>query len=273
MKTHGVMPHSSAGVGLAEHRCMALPLTAAERGVPKISKGAVNMIIARLVFLLILPSLGVCAPQVQKTSSDGVLPSDFANPFGSSENNHRLLQSYIKSNLKEGQASPELNTREQEMFFLFSLYDYDRSGQMDGLELMQLLTDFLSHHAMMPKSTDSVVSLVDYLLQTQDLNQDGLLAPSELLSSSMQDHQQENNIVLPDAPAEPVEDTLKQEQTEDGDADTHQQEAAVQDNQEPEQKQEQLLPAEEHNETEDPAQEEHKQAEEPSDQNQIPESD
>lgn len=27
-----------------------------------------------------------------------------------------------------------------------------------------------------------VVSMVDFLLQTQDLNQDGLLAPSELLS-------------------------------------------------------------------------------------------
>ncbi|XP_051502114.1 cell growth regulator with EF hand domain protein 1-like [Myxocyprinus asiaticus] len=243
MKTHGVLPHSSAGVGLAEHRCiMERLLTAAERGEPKKPNGVVNMIIARLLFLLILPSLGMCAPQVQKTSSDGILPTDLANPFGSSEDNHRLLQSYIKSNLKEGQANLELKTREQEVFFLFSLYDYDRSGQMDGLELMQLLTDFLSHHALMPKSTDSVVSLVDYLLQTEDLNQDGLLAPSELLSSSTQDHQQENNIVPPDAPAELVEDNLKQEQTdtktEGGDAETHQQVAEVKDNlQEPGQKQ------------------------------------
>jgi len=53
-----------------------------------------------------------------------------------------------------------------EVFFLFSLYDYDRSGQMDGLELMQLLTDFLTYHEVMPKSTDSVsaVSLCHNIL-------------------------------------------------------------------------------------------------------------
>lgn len=212
------------------------------------------MITTRLMFFLILPSLSLCAPQAQKTLSDDILAPDLANPFGSSEENRRLLQSYIKSSLKEGQTSPELNTREQEVFFLFSLYDYDRSGQMDGLELMQLLTDFLTYHEMMPKSTDFVVSLVDYLLQSQDLNQDGLLAPSELLSTI--DHQQEN-IVLPDPPAD---DDLKQERThtksEDGDSETHQQDAEV--NQ-----------VSEH-ETQDAA-EEHTQAEKPADHNQIPE--
>ncbi|XP_016137845.1 cell growth regulator with EF hand domain protein 1-like [Sinocyclocheilus grahami] len=112
------------------------------------------------------------------------------------------------------------------VFFLFSLYDYDRSGQMDGLELMQLLTDFLTCQEMSPKSSDSVVSLVDYLLQTQDLNQDGLLAPSELLSTL--DHQQENKIVPPDPPAE---EALNQEQTptksENRVSETHQQDVEV----------------------------------------------
>lgn len=63
------------------------------------------------------------------------------------------------------------------------------------------------------------------MLQAQDLNQDGLLAPSELLSSTT-DHQQENSIVPPDPPAD---EALKQEQThtEDGDSETHQQDVEV----------------------------------------------
>ncbi|XP_059377054.1 cell growth regulator with EF hand domain protein 1 [Carassius carassius] len=228
---------------------MERPLTAAARGVTKRSSGAVNMITARLVFLLILPSLSLCSPQLQQTLSDDIVVPDLANPFGSSEDNRRLLQSYIKSSLKEGQTSPELNTREQEVFFLFSLYDYDRSGQMDGLELMQLLTDFLTYHEMLPESADTVVSLVDYLLQTQDLNQDGLLAPLELLSSTI-DHKQENKFVPTDPPAE---EALNHEQThtksEDGVSETHQQDA--EDNQE----------SEHENGTQDSAKEENMEAE------------
>ncbi|XP_016140544.1 cell growth regulator with EF hand domain protein 1-like isoform X3 [Sinocyclocheilus grahami] len=209
MQTYGAVLLSSAGVGLIMER----PLTAAARGtgVPKRSSEAVNMIATRILFLLILPSLSLCAPQIQRTRSDDIVVPDLANPFGSSEDNRRLLQSYIKSSLKEGQTSPELNTREQEIFFLFSLYDYDRSGQMDGLELMQLLTDFLTYHEMMPKSADY----------------DGLLVPSELLSSTI-NHRQENNIAPPDPPAE---EALNQGQThtdsKDGVSESHQQDAEV----------------------------------------------
>lgn len=93
---------------------------------------------------------------------------------------------------------------------------------------------------------------MDYLLQAQDLNQDGLLAPSELLSSSSSskiDHQQDDSIVPPDPPAD---EALKQEQThtksEDGDAEVNQE-----------------------SETHDPAKEHHTQEEKPVDHNQIPE--
>uniref|UniRef100_A0A674A7P1 Cell growth regulator with EF hand domain protein 1-like n=1 Tax=Salmo trutta TaxID=8032 RepID=A0A674A7P1_SALTR len=79
---------------------------------------------------------------------------------------------YIKANLKEGHGGPD-NTWEQEVFFLFRLHDYDRSGHMDGLEMMKLLSEYNSHN---------VVAMVDFLLQTRDLNQDGLIAPPELLS-------------------------------------------------------------------------------------------
>ncbi|KAA0711283.1 Cell growth regulator with EF hand domain protein 1 [Triplophysa tibetana] len=252
------------GIGSTERSfIMERPLTATIRGVR--SHVACSIIIARFLFLLILPSLSISAPQVQPISSDGVLTPELVNPFGPGEDNRRLLQSYIKSRLKEGQTSPELNTREQE-FFLFSLYDYDRSGQMDGLELMQLLTDFLSYHAIMPKSTDSVVSLVDHILQTQDLNQDGLLAPSELLSYTLDHEQEENNILPPESQAEIVKETNREQtdtKTEGGDPKLHVQEAGVQ---EPEQ--DQLV--EHENETQ-PAQQ-HRQVEEPRDLNQIPET-
>lgn len=107
--------------------------------------------------------------------------------------------------------------------------------------------------------------MVDHLLQTQDLNQDGLLAPSELLSSSTLDHQQEN-IVPPEVQAEMVDETREQidTKTKGGDPEAHPEE--VQNNQEPEQ--DQLV--EHENETQ-PAQQ-HQQVEEPNDLNQIPET-
>ncbi|KAL2098715.1 hypothetical protein ACEWY4_005195 [Coilia grayii] len=146
------------------------------------------MFAAAVVPLLLAPLLIQGAPQQgqesdRSESAAASLPL-MVNPFGPAEESRSLLQNYIKANLND-QANPEVNTREQEVFFLFSLHDYDKSGQLDGLELMKLLADFLSHHSQAPTSTDGVVAMVDYLLQTQDQNQDGLLAPSELLSPPM----------------------------------------------------------------------------------------
>ncbi|XP_029318311.1 cell growth regulator with EF hand domain protein 1 [Cottoperca gobio] len=121
-----------------------------------------------------------------------------ANPFGSGEEDHRLLQSYIQSRLTEGQGGPEIITWEQEVFFLFRLYDYDRSGLLDGLEMMKLLSDYNSHHTPGKRTNDLVVSLVDFLLQTQDLNQDGMLAPSEMLSPPLPHTQDSSNNNAPD---------------------------------------------------------------------------
>ncbi|KAM9860561.1 dynein regulatory complex protein 8 [Aulostomus maculatus] len=115
------------------------------------------------------------------------------NPFGFGEEERGLLKSYVKSSLKDGEGGPEINTWEQEVFFLFGLYDYDRSGFLDGLEMMKLLFDFNSHHATGAQANEKVVSMVDFLLQTQDLNQDGLLAPSELLSPPLARTQESGN--------------------------------------------------------------------------------
>ncbi|XP_076582362.1 cell growth regulator with EF hand domain protein 1 isoform X2 [Chaetodon auriga] len=146
--------------------------------------------------LFLLIHLCLAAPGLPGTQSedtqDARPPSvTLANPFGSGEEDRRLLQSYIQSSLKDGQGGPEISTWEQEVFFLFRLYDYDRSGLLDGLEMMKLLSDYNSHHTPGAQANELVVSMVDFLLQTQDLNQDGLLAPSELLSPPLPHTQQE----------------------------------------------------------------------------------
>ncbi|XP_029114306.1 cell growth regulator with EF hand domain protein 1 isoform X2 [Scleropages formosus] len=141
---------------------------------------------ALVLLLLLLSESCVCAPQNpasdRSDAADGSPHLTMVNPFGAGEEERRLLQRYVKENLKDGQLNPDLTTWEQEIFFLFSLHDYDRSSNLDGLEMMKLLSDFLSHRSMDPQSGESVVSVVDGLLQTQDQNQDGLLDLSELLS-------------------------------------------------------------------------------------------
>ncbi|XP_034432981.1 cell growth regulator with EF hand domain protein 1 isoform X1 [Hippoglossus hippoglossus] len=147
-----------------------------------------------LCVLFLLLHLCLAAPgqpgTLREESVDAHPPSvGLPNPFGSGEEDRRWLQSFIQSSVKEsdGQGGAEISSWEQEVFFLFRLYDFDRSGLLDGLEMMKLLSDYNSHHT--PGAQDKefvrrneVVSMVDFLLQTQDLNQDGLLAPSELLS-------------------------------------------------------------------------------------------
>lgn len=117
-----------------------------------------------------------------------------ANVFGSGEENRRLLQSYIDTLQKDGQAGPKMNSWEQEVFFLFRHYDYDRSGFLDGLEMIKLLLDYNAHHRPgVVQSYDQVVSMVDFLLQSQDLNHDGLFSPSELLSPPLPQTQMSSN--------------------------------------------------------------------------------
>ncbi|XP_054626832.1 cell growth regulator with EF hand domain protein 1 [Dunckerocampus dactyliophorus] len=118
----------------------------------------------------------------QREDPENAHPVVLTNPFGSGEEERRLLQRYIELNTKDGE---EIKTWEQEVFYLFHLYDYDHSGLLDGLEMMKLLSDYNSQHAPDAPGNDMVVPMVDLLLQTQDVNQDGLLAPSELLSPSL----------------------------------------------------------------------------------------
>lgn len=95
------------------------------------------------------------------------------------------------------------------LLYLFVLHDHDRSGHLDGLELLQLLGAVLAQDggrpdpdvvgptemspctprspqarpSLCPTPSPQVAALVDRALERQDLSRDGLLDPPELLLS------------------------------------------------------------------------------------------
>nr|XP_033791588.1 cell growth regulator with EF hand domain protein 1 [Geotrypetes seraphini] len=132
-------------------------------------------------FLLLLVSQIKAAPKL--INEDRLYIS---NPFGFEANEVRFLKDYLKSN-KKVQDDLENMTREQALLYLFAFYDYNKSGYLDGLDLLQLLHDFWSQQ---PQSQpfEQLVQHVDEVLEKQDLNGDGLLNPSELLTPPVEIH-------------------------------------------------------------------------------------
>ncbi|KAM9297959.1 cell growth regulator with EF hand domain protein 1 [Morus bassanus] len=96
-----------------------------------------------------------------------------------------LLRSAVKS-LGPPERDTEAMTWEQALLYLFVLHDHDRSGSLDGLELLQLLGTVLAQQDGGQPDPDVVAALVDRALEWQDLSRDGLLDPSELLLSPIQ---------------------------------------------------------------------------------------
>lgn len=103
------------------------------------------------------------------------------NPFEPGQEQLRLLQSYLKG-LERMEEEPEHMSREQVLLYLFALHDYDQSGQLDGLELLSMLTAALAPGASDSPTTNPVILVVDKVLETQDLNGDGLMTPAELVN-------------------------------------------------------------------------------------------
>ncbi|XP_075563880.1 cell growth regulator with EF hand domain protein 1-like [Pelecanus crispus] len=93
-----------------------------------------------------------------------------------------LLRSAVRS-LGPPERDAEAMTREQALLYLFVLHDHDRSGRLDGLELLQLLGAVLAQRDGGRPDPDLVAALVDRALERQDLSRDGLLDPPELLLS------------------------------------------------------------------------------------------
>lgn len=130
--------------------------------------------------LLLLP-LGQAAPK------DGVARLDpeaqqqlTTNPFQPGPEQLRRLRDYLKG-LEKMEEDPEQMNREQVLLYLFALHDFDQNGQLDGLELLSMLTAALApgaaHFPINP-----VILVVDMVLETQDLDGDGLMTPAELIN-------------------------------------------------------------------------------------------
>ncbi|TFJ98211.1 acid-sensing ion channel 1-like [Platysternon megacephalum] len=133
-----------------------------------------------LVSLLLAVTPGWAAPKDSANRSEGPAAEPVPNLLHPEPEELRLLQNYLWSVGQMAQ-DPAHMTREQVLLYLFALHDDDRSGQLDGLEFMQLLMELVSQHAQGQPSPDAVIVAVDGILETQDLNRDGLLNPSELL--------------------------------------------------------------------------------------------
>lgn len=136
----------------------------------------------RLLALLFLP-LGHGAPKegIVWRSDPKVPPQPLPNPFQPGQEQLRLLQSYLKG-LERMEEEPEHMSREQVLLYLVALHDYDQSGQLDGLELLSLLTAALAPGPADAPTPDPVILVVDQVLETQDLNGDGLMTPAELIN-------------------------------------------------------------------------------------------
>ncbi|XP_036865368.1 cell growth regulator with EF hand domain protein 1 [Manis javanica] len=133
-----------------------------------------------LVFLL-LP-LGQAAPKDGPARLDpDVRQQPLRNPFQPGQEQLRLLQNYLKG-LERMEEEPEHMSREQVLLYLFALHDYDQSGQLDGLELLSMLTAALAPGAADFPIINPVILVVDKVLETQDLNGDGLMTPAELIN-------------------------------------------------------------------------------------------
>ncbi|OCT81590.1 hypothetical protein XELAEV_18028414mg [Xenopus laevis] len=164
----------------------------------------------RGVCALLLPILlgqGWAAPrtiQGGRSEQDGSV--QIRNPFSKGPEELSLLQEYLKKKDPLETNASNLK-RETAILHLFLLHDYDKSGHLDGLELMQLLSGILSHTSQGEPTHESVIHMVDEVLERQDLNRDGLLSAPELVTppiyASEEDVSQDNVSMAIPPPQEP----------------------------------------------------------------------
>ncbi|KAM6463063.1 cell growth regulator with EF hand domain protein 1 isoform 1-T9 [Liasis olivaceus] len=114
-------------------------------------------------------------PEIPPNSMD----QPILNPLHPGQDSLKVLQDYLE-NIGHVDRDAAAMTREQVLLLLFALHDYDKSGRLDGLEFMRLLSELVSQQAKGQPAPDLVVPMVDSILETQDFNWDGLLEPSEL---------------------------------------------------------------------------------------------
>ncbi|KAM3931486.1 cell growth regulator with EF hand domain protein 1 isoform 1-T2 [Leptodactylus fuscus] len=162
------------------------------------------------LLLRLLPLLfghGLAAPRTDSRSGqpDAI---NITNPFTPGEEHLSILHGYLQEKDPLGKNDTNM-TRETAILHLFLLHDYDKSGLLDGLELMQLLYGILTKDLQEKPTEDAVISIVDEVLETQDINLDGLLCAQELVNSvSYKDKESmaPAHIVIPPPMGVPVEE-------------------------------------------------------------------
>uniref|UniRef100_A0A2K5BVD7 Cell growth regulator with EF hand domain protein 1 n=1 Tax=Aotus nancymaae TaxID=37293 RepID=A0A2K5BVD7_AOTNA len=197
--------HSRPAFMEKRHLCLTQPVsdTVADAPFPRPLilflvpvPGRMMPLMMRVLILLLLPE-GQAAPKDGVTRPDSEVQHQLLpNPFQPGPEQLRLLQSYLKG-LERTEVKPEHLSRElwapgpgtdlgcpidSFLLYLFALHDYDQSGQLDGLELLSMLTAALAPGAASSPTTNPVILIVDKVLETQDLNGDGLMTPAELIN-------------------------------------------------------------------------------------------
>ncbi|XP_069829399.1 cell growth regulator with EF hand domain protein 1 isoform X2 [Dendropsophus ebraccatus] len=136
------------------------------------------------VLLQLLPLLfshGLAAPRTDSRSGQHE-KLNISNPFTPGEEHLSVLHEYLQEKDPLGENYSHI-TQETAILHLFVLHDYDKSGLLDGLELMRLLYGVLTRGLQEKPTEDWVISVVDDVLEKQDVNLDGLLSAQELVNS------------------------------------------------------------------------------------------
>ncbi|KAG9467532.1 hypothetical protein GDO78_014784 [Eleutherodactylus coqui] len=155
----------------------------------------------RLLLLLLVPVLAAPRTDSRSGESDGI---NISNPFIPREEHLSVLHGYLQEKDPLGENDTNM-TRETAILRLFVLHDYDKSGLLDGLELMHLLYGILTKGLQEKPVEDSVISVVDDVLEKQDMNLDGLLSAQELVDSlSYKEMVDSAHIVIPPPVGAPV---------------------------------------------------------------------
>ncbi|XP_056408101.1 cell growth regulator with EF hand domain protein 1 [Hyla sarda] len=136
-------------------------------------------VLVRLIPLFF--SHGLAAPRSDSRSelSENI---NISNPFTPGDGQLSILHGYLQEKDPLGENDSQI-TRETAILRLFVLHDFDKSGLLDGLELMQLLHGVLTKGLQEKPNEDSVIFVVDDVLDKQDVNLDGLLSAQELVNS------------------------------------------------------------------------------------------
>ncbi|XP_077345480.1 cell growth regulator with EF hand domain protein 1 [Lithobates pipiens] len=134
-----------------------------------------------LLLILLAPLLFSSSLAAPRSGDRLEAQENVLNPFTLGDEQLSLLQGYLQDEDPMEESTSDMK-RETVILHLFVLHDFDKSGLLDGLELMRLLRRILAKSLQKEPSEDLVIYLVDDILVKQDLNQDGLLSTQELVT-------------------------------------------------------------------------------------------